>query len=190
MKLIKLIGALTIVAGLIIGGRVFYTIDNPGGHSAQVQSQKKLNQEFKSAQSVPLTEGEPFAFIRIPRLGSDWKFTIIEGNSDAVYASGPGHWPGTAMPGQSGRMAVLGHTVGGGDPFMHLSTLRPGDLIYIDLKNQTFIYVVASNSVIPATDTAILDSDSPGASIVIIGCIWPDPGNNDNRQAVIGYLSK
>jgi len=190
MKYIKIFGGLLALTGLLIGGKALYTFNDPQGHAKQAQSETKLSQEFKAAAPVAVKEGQPFAFIRIPRLGTSWRFTVTEGVSDVVLSGGPGHWPGTALPGQQGRMAVLSHTVGGGDAFQELKTLRAGDFIYIDTYERTYAYVVSSNQVIPATDTAILNSDSPRPSIVLIGCIWPDSGDSSHRQAVTGVLLK
>ena len=43
--------------------------------------------------------GDPFAVLRIPALGADWEFTVVEGTGQDELAGGPGHYVGTAFPG-------------------------------------------------------------------------------------------
>ena len=49
--------------------------------------------------------------------------------SDASLEKGPGHYAGTALPGQIGNFAVAGHRVGKGEPFLNLDHLQPGDTV-------------------------------------------------------------
>ena len=78
-----------------------------------------------SAGEVPV--GAAFAVLYIPRLGSDYRRVILEGTTEAELAQGPGHYPRTAMPGQPGNVAIAGHRVGKGSPFLDLHLLRSGD---------------------------------------------------------------
>ena len=58
------------------------------------------------AARLHLVTGKPFAFIRIPRFGATWRFAIVQGTGLPQLALGPGHVPGTALPGQIGNFAV------------------------------------------------------------------------------------
>jgi Sortase domain len=63
-----------------------------------------------------LDQGQVFAIIQIPALGQDWKFTVIEGTDLPQLATGPGHVPGTALPGAEGNAGIAAHDVTAGTP--------------------------------------------------------------------------
>lgn len=121
--------------------------------------------------------GVGIANIYIPRLGTDYHFTIVEGTSDADLEKGPGHYVGTALPGQVGNFAVAGHRVGKGEPFLNLDHLRPGDAIVIETKSQWYIYRVKGN--VRTGDLSDKGTDGvPGREIVSptdVGVIAPVP---------------
>ena len=55
--------------------------------------------------------------------------TMFEGITLKTLDSGPGHWPGTAAPGQTGNMVIAGHRTSHDRPFRDLDKLagrRPG----------------------------------------------------------------
>jgi sortase A len=116
---------------------------------------------------VPLAEvpiGEGFAFIRVPRLGTDYVRAVVEGSGAEELAQGPGHYVGTAMPGEVGNFAVAGHRVGTGSPFLDLDLLLPADAIVIETVDQWFTYRVLGD---PATgDFGADPSGIPGMQIV------------------------
>ncbi len=63
------------------------------------------------------------------------RFTIVEGTEPRrQLEKGPGHYRGTALPGQVGNFAVAGHRVGKGEPFLNLDQLRAGDAVIVETK--------------------------------------------------------
>jgi sortase A len=92
---------------------------------------------------IPIGEG--IANIYIPRFGRDYHFTVVQGTDDASLSKGPGHYVGTALPGEVGNFGVAGHRVGKGEPFLNLDHLRPGDAVIIQTKTQWFVYRVIGN---------------------------------------------
>lgn len=86
--------------------------------------------------------GTGIANLYIPRLGSDYHWTILQGTSQAVLADGPGHYVGTALPGRLGNFGVAGHRVGKGEPFLNLDHLRAGDAVIVETKSDWFVYRV------------------------------------------------
>ena len=82
-----------------------------------------------AAELPPLVEGEQAGHILIPKIGVDWYF--VEGTSREDLKKGPGHYPGTPMPGQVGNAAIAGHRTTYGAPFYRLDELAPGDEIII-----------------------------------------------------------
>src|SRR5262245_23624916 len=79
------------------------------------------------ATDFPVVEGEPIGRIEIPRISLD--AYVVEGVGDDDLHSGPGHYPGTPMPGQEGNAAIAGHRTTYGAPFGSIDELAPGDKI-------------------------------------------------------------
>jgi sortase A len=100
--------------------------------------------------------GEGFAFLHIPALGPDWSRAVVEGADLEALAAGPGHYAGTAMPGEIGNFAVAGHRNGNGAPFNDLDELRPGDSVVVETVDTWFTYVVTSNEIVSPSDSAVI----------------------------------
>ncbi|SDE95207.1 sortase A [Blastococcus fimeti] len=100
--------------------------------------------------------GEGFAFLHIAALGADWSRAVVEGADLAELAAGPGHYAGTAMPGEVGNFAVAGHRNGNGAPFNDLDELQPGDSVVVETVDMWFTYVVTSNEIVPPSDSAVI----------------------------------
>ena len=87
-------------------------------------------------------EGDVIALLQIPAIGLS-QF-VVEGTGTDDLAKGPGHYIGTAQPGQGGNVAIAGHRTTHGAPFYNISNLKPGDTIYLtDLRAQKLTYIVA-----------------------------------------------
>ncbi len=111
-----------------------------------------------AASTIPVGTG--IANLYLPRLGKDYAFTIVEGTTDSALEKGPGHYAGTALPGQIGNFAVAGHRVGKGEPFLNIDQLRPGDAVVVETKASWFIYQVlgdpaTSNLSTPSTEGVV-----------------------------------
>jgi sortase A len=79
-------------------------------------------------------EMEPQTFhgrIQIPKIEVD--SPLLEGIRINTLDYGPGHWPGTAMPGQLGNVVVAGHRTSHNADFLRLDELAPGDQVVFDL---------------------------------------------------------
>ena len=127
---------------------------------SQPSQVSQVSQPGRCRGSVPQVrpaKGKPFALIRIPRFGPDWKFAIVEGATLAQLSSGPGHVTGTQFPGQPGNFAVAAHDITAGNAFLHLGDLRPGNIIRVTTKCDVYRYAVQSKRVVRYTDVAVLD---------------------------------
>lgn len=141
-----------------------------------------------------LAIGKPFALIRIPSFGSSWQFAVVQGTGLAQLAIGPGHVPGTALPGQVGNFAVAGHRVTAGNPFWSLPALRSGSPIYVETIAGTYEYRVTGRPrwVSPDSTAALAPVPyHPGAApsrpmITLITCDPPWTGTS--RVIVSGVL--
>ncbi len=91
--------------------------------------------------------GKPIGQIKIPKIGAD--FEMVEGVDLSYLADGPGHFPGTPMPGQAGNAALAGHRTTWLAPFNRIDELTPGDQVQIHTLQGNFTY-----QVIPAPGAA------------------------------------
>lgn len=89
--------------------------------------------------------GESVAKLSIPDIGVDW--TVVEGVGTDELRNGPGHYPGTPMPGMAGNAGIAGHRTTWGAPFNRIDELEPGDEITVTTIQGTFTYrVIAQES--------------------------------------------
>ncbi|KAA2263740.1 class E sortase [Solihabitans fulvus] len=150
-KTVRTVGELFITAGLVMLLFVIYEVYVTDWISAgkQADAAAELNKEWGSntvggdqqrSAHYSLADGQGFAKLYIPTFGPDYKFTIVEGTTDADLEIGPGHYKGTALPGQQGNFAVAGHRVGKGAPFNDLDLLNSCDAIVIETQTDWFVY--------------------------------------------------
>lgn len=87
---------------------------------------------------------------------------VVEGTDEADLRRGPGHYTGTAYPGQVGNTAIAGHRTTYGAPFFELNELKVGDPIELtDLNDRTWVYVVShAPIVVSPDDVSVLDPTS------------------------------
>lgn len=75
-------------------------------------------------------------------------FVVVEGTDAKTLRKGPGRFPGTAMPGMSGTVAVAGHRTTYQAPFRHLDAFRPKDTIRLEMPYGTFTYRVERTRIV------------------------------------------
>ena len=86
--------------------------------------------------------------IAIPRIGMEQTFG--EGVFAETLVRGPGHWPGTPMPGRSGNSVISGHRNTNTQPFKRIDELQPGDKIVVTLDGKPPIaYAVENTTIVP-----------------------------------------
>ena len=99
--------------------------------------------------------GAPIGYVVIPRIGLD--AVVVEGVGAAQLRGGPGHYAGTAVPGQAGNAAIAGHRTTYAAPFSQLNLLRVGDPVYVLTTQGLFRYDVVSSQAVAPTDVSVLD---------------------------------
>jgi sortase A len=157
-RVVSVAGELVVTAGLVVLLFVVYELFITDLFTAHEQS--RLEQQLHDTWSAsPQAEveppvGRPMAVLHIPRLGSDFERVVVEGTDQDQLAQGPGHYVGSAMPGQQGNLALAGHRVGKGSPFLDLDTMRPGDAIVVETATQWYVYRVLGD---PATGDVTTD---------------------------------
>ncbi|HWB65936.1 MAG TPA: class E sortase [Mycobacteriales bacterium] len=88
-----------------------------------------------------IPEGRPVAVITAAAAGIH-RVVVVEGTSASDLQAGPGHLPGTVLPGQPGTATLLGRSTAFGGPFGRLPALQPGDPIAVTTGQGTFHFTV------------------------------------------------
>ncbi|MGI8574181.1 MAG: class E sortase [Egibacteraceae bacterium] len=110
--------------------------------------------------------GEPVAKIEFVRPGAqappvhEEPLYIVQGVGTEQLQQGPGHYPGTSMPGAKGNFAVAGHRTTYGAPFYHLDQLGRGDRVRVtDARGRRFVYTVRTQRVVAPSDVWVIQPD-------------------------------
>ncbi len=112
----------------------------------------------KLAGGIQLPKGT-VARIEIPAL--HFKAYVLEGTDGSVLAKGPGHYPGTPLPGEAGNACIAGHRTTHGHAFRDLDKLQPGDLIFTATAGRTAVYRVVKTLVVSPTEVSVASQSGP-----------------------------
>ncbi len=93
--------------------------------------------------------------IEIPAIGI--AKPLMEGAALGTLDLGPGHLPGSALPGQLGNVVVGGHRVSHDHPFLDIDRLVPGDAVIFTIGTQRFTYLVESTEIIDPLDVHVVE---------------------------------
>jgi sortase A len=105
--------------------------------------------------------------IEIPKIGL--VHPIFEGITLTVIDHGPGHWPGSALPGEVGNSVFPGHRVTHSHPFLDLDQLSLNDRIIFHMPKADDVYKVISTQIVRPNDLWVTDpSRSP--TVTLIAC--------------------
>lgn len=99
--------------------------------------------------------GAAVGLISIPALGIT-NTALVEGTAESQLQQGPGHYPGTPLPGQAGNSAIAGHRTTYGAPFYDLDKLHSGDAIDVQTAQGIFAYQVVTTRIVSPDDVSVL----------------------------------
>jgi sortase A len=105
--------------------------------------------------------------IEIPKVGE--VSPVYEGITLTVINNGPGHWPGSAMPCQTGNSVFPGHRVTHSHPFLNLDLLNAGDQIVFHMPGHDCVYAVTGTQIVRPTDVWVINP-TPTATVTLIAC--------------------
>jgi sortase A len=80
--------------------------------------------------------------LQIPKLGISQ--IVVEGIASNYTQLGPGHVPGTVLPGQAGESDIVGRRTTFGAPFYRIGSLVAGDLIKVTTVEGPAVYKVVN----------------------------------------------
>ncbi len=122
--------------------------------------------------------------IQIPKNRVDR--TLWEGVTLSTLNRGPGHWPGTAMPGQVGNVVIGGHRVSHDKPFRNIDQLVAGDQIVMTFDGVPNTYIVTGAQVVTPNDTWVINQ-TPEHTATLFAC--HPPGSTKFRYVVFAKLA-
>jgi sortase A len=195
---VRTAGELLLTAGAVVLLFVLYEVYGTDllNRGQQSELTQQLHTEWRQTPPTPVAHpvaypaGDLLAVVHIPRLGAGYRRVLLEGTAEKELSQGPGHYTGTAMPGEQGNLAIAGHRVGQGSPFLDLDQLRPGDPIVIETRTSWFVYRVLGDR----TTGAFTGDPSgiPGQEVVspsAIDVISPTPDAAPSAPATGAYLT-
>lgn len=122
--------------------------------------------------------------LSIPAIGLE--STMYEGIRLTTLDLGPGHWPGTAMPGEVGNVVIAGHRTSKHKVFRNLDQLVPGDEIVLEDETGRHVYLVERTEIVEPTALWIIDQTME-STVTLFAC--HPPGSTAQRIVVFGRLA-
>lgn len=159
--LVQGLGEVLITLGVIVLLFGAYDLFATGVYTAGEQKRLTGSLERQWAQpdpvGVPQTPTQPrvepsigagVAILFIPALGADFAKVVVEGVDREDLKRGPGHYPGTALPGDVGNLVISGHRTTYGAPFSRLDELKAGDPVVVETRDSWFVYSVTTQQIV------------------------------------------
>jgi sortase A len=154
---------LLILIGLTLGG--FGVYDYYTGKVAQREAEEQWKSSAMETEEPvpaklptkplpyfdPYRPGQTVAKLMLPGLVTP--LFVVEGTDQRDLQLGPGHMPGTALPGVAGNCVIAGHR---DTHFRALQGIHQGDQVEIETKYGKFRYKVRSMEVVLPTNVSSL----------------------------------
>lgn len=136
--------------------------------------------------AAPIEDGTDEAtfevgILEIPELGLSTR--MREGIRLSTLDRGPGHWPGTALPGQFGNVVVAAHRTSHNAEFRRLDDLEPGDDVIMSTLGGRFVYRVVRIEIV-APDALWIVDQTPAHTATLFACHPP----GSTRQRIVAHL--
>ncbi len=177
-RLVRLAGASLCIAGAVLVGHAGVRYAR-GAYQADLARQQCDAQQARNAvagararaansvtfASRSVAVGAPVARLRIPRIRLDE--IVIEGVGDDQLNAGPGHLPGSALPGMRGNAVISAHR---DRHFSHLDALQLGDTIHTETGQSSGIWVIVGRRIVDRDAPALFQSSEP---VLTLTTCWP-----------------
>jgi sortase A len=193
-RVLALLGALAVVVTAAVVGAVAVTdgdddgSTDPAAPTASAPGPAALNPVVDASSFRPVAVNsldpdplpvperppeDPYADVPVPEIGQveipeiGLVHPIFEGITLTVIDNGPGHWPGSALPGRRGNTVFPGHRTTHSQPFHDLDRLAPGDEIVFRTPDGVHTYAVRETHVVAPTDMWVVDqTETPTVTLV------------------------
>lgn len=150
---------------------------NPARHltpAARIADEQRLVRADAKRYRKTLHSGTPLGRIKVHRLGLN--IVLVTGTDHDSLTKGPGWDMRTYLPGAGELIYIAGHRTTYLAPFAHIDSMRPGDLVTIEVPYGTFVYRVRSHVIVPNDDLSRLRSHNrpadvpPGEVVALQAC--------------------
>ena len=185
-RVVAICGVALIV--LIIAWGLFAAFEGPVARSWYSMRRHSLAAQF-AAPGLHRGTGNAVALVQIPSLGTN--VVVAEGDSAAQLRDGPGHHPGSVMPGERGNSVIVGHQSAWGAPFRGIDKMTSGKHIVVQVQDangvkQNVVFTVQTVAPIPDGDRAVF----AGATDRRLTLITGDDGKRVAVVAVSGPVGR
>jgi sortase A len=172
-------GKTFIALGLLCLGFVAYEL--LGTNLAEARHQHDLRAQLRSVlpgadqapggaptpAPAPTPTGKAVAIIEIPSIGVNK--AVVEGVELTDLKLGPGHYPGTPLPGQPGNAAIAGHRTTYGAPFFNIDQVKPGDKVFVTTKQGRFEYKASETRIVKPSEVSVV-APTPDNRLTLTSC--------------------
>jgi sortase A len=127
-----------------------------------------LQLAFKArAMQRRLEDGQPIGRLEAPSIGLE--VIVVQGTDAADLRKGPGHYPGTSLPGVGATVAIAGHRTTYGAPFRHVDSLEKGDRITMRMPYGRLTYRVERTRIVDPSAVGVV-RDVGHEQLVLTAC--------------------
>lgn len=156
---LRVVGRLFIAAGVLILAFLGYQIWGTDliTDREQEQLQGDLDEFLSVREPDPEFKpdlGDGIMRIEIPKIDLNW--VVVEGVTVEALKKGPGHYPGTKLPGDGGNVVISGHRTTYGAPFSRVDEVIGGDYVRLTSREGIFEYRVVETKVVAPTDLSVV----------------------------------
>ena len=186
-----------IATSAVLAVVAYLSFTQPVAHTERPEEQAQLFAHVPAALDPdapppiagPADPGHALAYMRIPRFGSDWLWTMVEGVNLDDLAKGPGHYPSTPLMGAVGNFAVAAHRATHGDPFIDFDLLRVGDTVRLEQSGAWWEYTLTTAPRIIEPDAVwVRNPHRQHRRVLTLTTCWPKYGSA-KRMFVRGVLT-
>ncbi len=138
---------------LVVALVTVFLVEDPVAHVWYQSRQQHLATDYALPHKVHV--GDALSVIQVPDQAIN--VIVVQGDGPGMLRAGPGHRPGTPVPGQLGNSIVFGHRSGWGGTFSSLGKLAVGARVFVQSKTangpgQAIFFKVMSVRTVSATD--------------------------------------
>ena len=199
-RLVRDISSVLMISGLllVLDAGVTLVWQEPVTAVIGLIKRSQIDRQYLSFQSAPLTSTESHALVKLPSFQDriaylarreqhqvatgaaighinipkiDASYDVVQGTDESSLERGPGHYPGTALPGLGGTVAIAGHRTTYLAPFRHLDALKPGDRIMLRMPYAVFTYAVQYRKIV--LPTALWVTNNMGYERLVLSACNP-----------------
>jgi len=132
----------------------------------QEEKQRRLREAIATAEEE-VGVGSALGRLSIDKIKLDT--VVVQGTDDTSLRTGPGHYLGTALPGERGTVGIAGHRTTYSAPFRNLDKLGKGDSIRFETPYGDFAYSVEGSKIVSPQRREVL-SEVEHSRLVLTAC--------------------